>query len=75
MSATEKIKNIYLLKDALDRCGIHAEIDFNAEWYCTDNKTHYGIELYTDYEEDYSFIFTPDGTLIHSCLEAPLLRK
>lgn len=75
MSATEKIRNIYLLKDALDRCGINAELDLDAKWYCTDNKTHYGIELMTDYDEDCSFIFTPDGTLIHSGLEAPLFRK
>lgn len=75
MTTTEKIRNIYLLKDALDKCGINTYLDFNAEWYCIDNKTHVGIELRTDYAEDCSFIFDPNGTLLHDGREAPLLEK
>lgn len=69
------LQKIYNLKNALDNIGIETELNLNTEWYCTDNHIHYGIELYTnmDYGEDcWSFIFTPDGKYITSCLDAPI---
>lgn len=70
----EKIDN--LIK-ALNDIGIHTEVDYQTEWYCLDNKVHYGIEISTDmnYGEDcWSFCFSPNGKYIKSCLDAPIMR-
>lgn len=65
------------LAKAIRKIGITAKINWTAEWYCIDDKIHCGIELTLGYgdEDDYNFIFTPDGELIHSCLEAPIKEK
>ena len=78
---TEQISKNYSkieeLAKAIRKIGIAAEIDWVAEWYCIDDKVHCGIELTLGYGADdgYSFIFTPDGELIHTCLEAPIKEK
>lgn len=67
--------NIVNLQKALEAIGIKTTLYLNATWYCTDNKTHYGIELYTDLftgEDDLSFCFTPDGRHITDCTKAPI---
>lgn len=72
------LEKIYNLKKALEAIGIITELYLDAEWYGSDNKTHYGIELSTnmDYGEDcWSFLFTPDGKYIASCLQAPIKKK
>ena len=74
---TTNLQKIYDLEKALKQIGIETDLNLLAEWYCTDNKIHYGIELYTnmDYGEDcWSFIFTPEGKYITSCLEAPIKK-
>lgn len=71
---TANMKKILDLQKALENIGVTTELDTDMSWYCTDNKTHYGIELFTDmdYGEDtWSFCFTPDGEYITSCLDAP----
>lgn len=70
----EAIKN---LANAFQQAGYKVEIDWDAEWYCIDCKTHYGIELTLLDEFDcdgdcVSFCFTPNGRRISSCTEAPL---
>lgn len=73
----KKFPAIENLVNALRAIGIHAEIDYSAEWYCYDNKTHYGIEITTnmDYGEDcWSFIFTPSGRYVESCLSCPVKK-
>lgn len=75
---TANMKKILDLQKALEAIGIETELETKAEWYCTDNKTHYGIELYTnmDYGEDnWSFVFTPDGKYITDCTEAPIKKQ
>ena len=70
--------DILNLQRALEKIGIETELDLHAEWYCIDEKVHYGIELSTnmDYGEDcWSFYFTPDGRYITSCLDAPVLKN
>ena len=70
----ERIKELYT---ALRNAGIDAEIEWNAQWYCIDNKTHYGIELSFNsgaFEEE-SFCFTPNGKLIYNCTDAPTEDK
>ena len=74
----EAIKN---LANAFQQAGYKVDIDWNAEWYCTDCKTHYGIELTLldkfdgEYGDCVSFCFTPDGRRINFCTEAPLKIK
>lgn len=70
----ERIKALYA---ALWDAGIHAEIDWNAQWYCIDDKVHYGIELYfpSGSIEEESFLFTPDGVLIYDCTKAPTKKN
>ena len=70
----EKIKN---LVRALNDVGINAEVDWDAEWYCIDDQTHYGIEIMTDFdtgEDSLSICFSPKGKLLNSCMEAPLRK-
>lgn len=71
-----RFEHIEALHKALLNAGIHAEIDWDTEWYCIDNKVHYGIELYfqSDSIEEQSFCFTPDGVLIYDCTKAPTKR-
>ena len=72
MKEFEKIEN---LVKALKDIGIHAEVNYHAEWFCGDYKTHYGIEVSTDmdYGEDcWSFCFTPDGKYIKNLRDAPI---
>lgn len=72
MKEFEKIEN---LVKALKDIGIHAEIDYHAEWCCDDYNVHCGIEVYTDmdYGEDcWSFYFTPDGKYIKDLRDAPI---
>lgn len=66
----ERIKALY--KALLD-AGVPAEIEWDAQWYCIDNKVHYGIELYfqSGSVDEESFVFTPDGRLIYDCTKAP----
>lgn len=65
------------LAKVIREIGITTEINWAAEWSCIDDKVHCGIELRLRYGADdgYNFIFTPDGELIHSCLEAPIKRN
>lgn len=75
---TANMKKILDLQKALEAIGIETELETEAQWYGSDNKTHYGIELSTnmDYGEDvWSFIFTPDGRYITDCTEAPTKRR
>ena len=77
MSIDIRRKNISNLYNALRAVGIPAEIDWDAQWYCSDHKTHNGIEIYFQsgsYEEE-SFCFTPDGVLIFDCLKAPTEKR
>ena len=73
------ISKIKQLEKALNDIGITTELNEHAEWYCVDNKVHYGIELFTDidYGEDYlSFCFTPNGRYItDDCTSAPTVKK
>lgn len=74
---TANMKKILDLQKALEAIGVTTELNTDAEWYCTDHKIHYGIELSTDmdYGEDtWSFVFTPDGEYITDCTEAPTKR-
>lgn len=67
----EKIRN---LQRALETIGIKTELYPQAEWYCSDNKKHYGIELMTNINHDgdcLSFCFTPNGRYITDCRNAP----
>lgn len=71
----DKIK---ALEKALNDLGIETKLYPYIEWYCTDNKTHYGIELDTDMVcdcETVDFLFTPSGNYIDSALDAPVLQK
>ena len=75
MSMKKSFDNIYNLQKALEAIGIKTTLNLNAVWYCSDNKTHYGIELSTDLftgEDDLSFTFTPDGQHITDCRKAPI---
>lgn len=75
---TANMKKILNLQKALEAIGIETELETEAKWYCTDNKIHYGIELFTnmDYGEDnWSFVFTPDGEYITDCTEAPTKKQ
>lgn len=70
----EKIEN---LAKALRAIGISAYVG-NAEWYCEDGKTHYGIEIHTNinYGEDcWSFIFNPQGKYVENCLACPVKKN
>jgi len=74
---TANMKKILDLQKALENIGVTTELNTDMSWCCTDNKIHYGIELFTDmdYGEDcWSFCFTPDGEYIISCLDAPTRR-
>ena len=77
MNKTDKIRaiqKILALKVAFEDVGIPVELDSNAIWFGPDCKTHYGIELSVyipSYGDHLSFLFKPDGTSIHNCLEAP----
>lgn len=67
----EHIEN---LASALKKCGYDVEIWWDAEWYCSDNKNHYGIELTVNDTQDgdgepYSFIFNRKGRKIQYCTE------
>ena len=71
----KSLDNIFNLQKALEAIGIETELNLHAEWYCSDHKTHYGIELSTNLytgEDDLSFVFTPDGQHITDCRKAPL---
>ena len=62
------------LASALQECGYEIEIDWDAEWYCIDNKVHHGIELIITNTSDgdgncYSFIFNKKGQRITYCTE------
>lgn len=71
----KKFSKIENLAKALRDIGIFVEIDWNAERYCSDKKTHIGIELSTNKDdgEDYlSFIFAPNGQYKTTFLECPI---
>ena len=70
----EHIKN---LASALKDCGYKVDIWWDANWYCTDQKTHHGIELVVENicdgdDTPYSFIFNSNGQKIDTCLEGEL---
>ena len=70
----EKYEHIKNLASALEKCGYNVEIWWDASWYCSDNKTHHGIELTINDVTDgdgnpYSFIFNRKGKKIQTCLE------
>lgn len=73
MNNTTNIKNIHNLINSLKQCGYEVDAWWDASWYCSDNKTHLGIEISIDmYDGDgepYSLIFNRNGKRIHSCLE------
>ena len=72
-----RLKNIENLYNALRTAGVWAEINWDAKWYCSDGKTHYGIEIIFNsgsYDEE-SFCFTPDGLLIYNCTKAPTEKE
>ena len=67
----EKIRD---LQRVLEAIGVKTKLHAQAEWYGSDNKKHYGIELMTniDHEGDcLSFCFTPNGRYITDCRDAP----
>lgn len=73
----KNLEKIYALKTALENIGVYTELELDAIWSGTDYKSHYGIELYTDIPSDgdcVSFIFTPEGKHIRTCLEAPVRK-
>ena len=76
MKKEKNFDNINNLVNALKQCGYDVDVWWNAEWYCTDNKSHHGIEISIDvYDGDgepYSFIFNQNGKRIKSCLEGDL---
>lgn len=77
MSKDTRLKNIANLCAALCAAGIPAEVDWDAQWYCSDNKTHYGIQISFDsgsYDEE-CFCFTPDGIPISNCVKAPIKKR
>lgn len=74
----QNLEKIYNLQKALETIGIATELDLDMEWYCIDNKVHYGIELFADIpipEQEFSLCFTPDGNYITNCLDAPIKKK
>ncbi len=71
------LEKIYALKTALENIGIDTELELDAVWFGSDSKEHYGIELYTNIPSDcdcVSFLFTPEGKHIYTCLEAPIRK-
>lgn len=66
----EHIEN---LASALKKCGYGVEICWDAQWYCSDNKTHCGIELTIDVVDGegnpYTLIFNRKGQKITFCTE------
>ena len=72
------MEKILALKKALEDIGINCDLYEDMTWYCTDNKTHYGIELSTDYdggEDNVVFCFHPKTyQLLHNCKQAPIKK-
>ena len=72
----KKFSKIQNLEKALNDLGIQTHIYWEMHWHCWDDKIHTGIELETNMstEEDaFSFIFTPDGKYVETCLECPVI--
>lgn len=73
------MEKILALKKALEDIGIKCDLYEDMSWYCTDNKTHYGIELSTNYdsgEDNVEFYFHPTTyQMLHTCTQAPIKRR
>lgn len=76
----DKLKNFERIENlvkALRQCGYDVDVWWDAEWGCTDYKTHYGIEVTVNDicdgdGEPYSFIFNRNGKRLKTCLEGEL---
>jgi len=72
------MEKILALKKALEDIGIECNLYEDITWCCTDNKTHYGIELSTDYfdgDDTVEFNFHPETyQLLYDCTQAPIKK-
>lgn len=72
------MEKILALKKALEDIGIKCDLYENMNWYCVDHKTHYGIELSTNYssgDDTVEFYFHPKTyQMLCTCTRAPIKK-